>query len=111
MYTDIDIFKEDINFFFLNDKEGKQREQNSGKLWKMSLKCLGRLSKLGMGAKGRKNNQRHLLISSHYLITDNMPTETDSATSGRTVCENKRERNKPGVFWKWLDQPLLWNRG
>lgn len=90
MYTDIDIFKEDINFF-LNDKEGKQREQNSGKALEKCRSCLGRLSKLGMGAKGRKNNQRHLLISSHYLITDSMPTETDSATSGHTVHENREE--------------------
>lgn len=91
MYTDIDIFKEDINLFFKWQRRKTKRTELWESFGKMLLKCLGRLSKLGMGAKGRKNNQRHLLISSRYLITDNMPTETDSATSGHTVCENREE--------------------
>lgn len=67
MYTDIDIFKEDINFF-LNDKEGKQREQNSGELWKNVIKMSRKAVETGDGSQRqeKKSSEAPLDIQSLF---------------------------------------------
>lgn len=64
MYTDIDIFKEDINTFLWNDKEGNKEKRTLGNLrdvFEMSEKAVG-TPKLGMGAKGRAERPWYQVI-------------------------------------------------
>ncbi len=65
MYTDIDIFKEDINTFLWNDKEGNKEKRTLGNLRdviEMTEKAVVDTPKLGMGAKGRADVPQYQVI-------------------------------------------------
>lgn len=65
MYTDIDIFKEDINTFLWNDKEGNKEKrtlENLRDVIEMSEKAVVDTPKLGMGAKGRADTPRYQVL-------------------------------------------------
>lgn len=63
MYTDIDIFKEDINTFLWNDKEGNKENRTLGNLRDV-IEMSEKAEKTGHGSQSRG---RRAPISSHYL--------------------------------------------
>lgn len=82
MYTDIDIFKEDINTFLWNDKEGNKEKRTLGNLRDVWEGCCWH-TKTGHGSQ---RQGRRAPISSHYLTN--------------TIC--RRE---------WTLQPVdMWHR-